>query len=253
MIISHHHRFVFLRSCKTGSTSTALALRMSGLLDPRCDVSSVIEGPRESAFHVAMNLSLEKVEELDFADAAPHLLVWPNPAKRLMHVNLPEVIALGLLSPEQAATYDVYVAIREPVDKMISSATFLLRDAPAEMWAAHGRAKPQSVQEVFDQGSLSATMPILEFPQSHWFQTAHPKNLHTLLFDDLAGEITRLITGYGGSWTAENTPREKTNIRDKTIAAEQLLRHDTLQSLRETYRDDYALWTTAQQRAERLP
>ena len=169
MIISHHHRFVFLRSCKTGSTSTALALRRSGILDLRSDVSNLIEGPVGDEFRCALNMPPRPPSDSQFATIAPHTLDWLNPAKRVMHLNLPELVALGFLNTNQAREYKVYVGIREPVDKMISAARFLLARAPDWLFKKHKIARPRTVQEVIDDKVINVTMPILAFPQCHWF------------------------------------------------------------------------------------
>lgn len=146
MIISHHHRFIFLRSCKTGSTSTALALRQSEILDLRTDMSNLVEGPIGDESHSALNMPPRPPSDSQFAKIAPHTLVWLNPAKRVMHLNLPELVALGFLSANQAREYKVYVGIREPVDKMISAAHFLLARAPGWLFEKHKIARPRTVQ-----------------------------------------------------------------------------------------------------------
>ena len=116
MIISHRHKFVFIRSCKTGSTSTALAIRQSGILDPQTDVSNLIEGPVDDQHHRPLNMPRRPPPDAQFAKSAPHTLAWLNPAKRVMHLNLPELVDLGFLDHEQASEYRVYVCLREPVD-----------------------------------------------------------------------------------------------------------------------------------------
>lgn len=184
-----------------------------------------------------------------FAEIAPHTLVWLNPAKRLMHLNLPELVALGLLSANQAREYKVYVGIREPVDKMISAAHFLLARAPNMLFEKHKIARPRSVQEVFDDNVINVIMPILAFPQSHWFKTDNPQNVRSLLFDDLQNEVCALISHYGGTWSTNRMPRAKSGSRDKrTDTAKNLLRPETVAQLREEYRQDYQLWREAKQR-----
>ena len=249
MIISHRHKFVFLRSCKTGSTSTALALRQSEILDLRSDVSNFIEGPVGDKFHRALNMPPQLPTDSQFAECAPHTLIWLNPGKRVMHLNLPELVALGLLTDEQAREYKVYVGIREPVDKMVSAANFLLARAPRGLFRQHNIARPRTVQDVFDGDLINVTMPILAFPQCHWFKTDDPENLEYLLFDDLQNEVTALITRYGGQLSADRMPEKKAGIRDRrTDTAGNLLRPDTVAALQEEYREDLRIWTEAKQR-----
>ncbi len=184
-----------------------------------------------------------------FAEIAPHTLVWLNPAKRLMHLNLPELVALGLLSARQAREYKVYVGIREPVDKMISAAHFLLARAPKMLFEKRKIARPRTVQDVFDNNVINAIMPILAFPQCHWFKTDNPENVRSLLFDDLQNEVCALISHYGGTLSANQMPRAKSGTRDKrTDTAKNLLRPETVAQLREEYRQDYRLWQAAKQR-----
>jgi hypothetical protein len=249
MIISHHHKFIFLRSCKTGSTSTALALRRSGILNLHSDVSNFIEGPVIGRFRRPLNMPSRPPSESQFANIAPHTLVWLNPAKRLMHLNLPELAALDFLSAQQTREYKVYVGIREPVDKMISAAHFLLSNAPGVLFEKHKIARPRTVQEVFDNKVINVTMPILAIPQCHWFKTDNPEHLRFLLFDDLQNEVTALINRYRGTWSANRMPREKSGARDKqTDTARNLLRPETVAQLREEYRQDYQLWNKVKQR-----
>jgi hypothetical protein len=249
MIISHHHKFVFLRSCKTGSTSTALALRKSGILDLQSDVSNFVEGPIADRFHCPVNMPSALPPDSRFAEVAPHTLVWLNPAKRVMHLNLPELVGLGFLTARQAREYAVYVGIREPVDKMVSAANFLLKRAPRWLFKQHDIEQPASVQDVFDRKIIDVIMPILALPQSHWFRTDRPENLRYILFDDLQNEVARLVTRFGGTWSADQMPEKKSGIRDRrTEDAENLLRPETVAELQETYRRDYRYWEKAKER-----
>ena len=249
MIISHRHRFVFLRSCKTGSTSTALALRRSGILDLHSDVSNLIEGPVGDEFRRALNMPPRPPSDSQFAKIAPHTLDWQNPAKRVMHLNLPELVALGFLDADQAREYKVYVAIREPVDKMISAANFLLARAPDWLFRNHKIARPRTVQEVIDERAINVIMPILALPQCHWFKTDNQEHLRFILFDELQSEVAALINSYGGQWKANQMPKSKSGFRNKrTDTARNLLRPETVAQLREEYQQDYRIWRDAKQR-----
>jgi len=249
MIISHHHRFIFLRSCKTGSTSTALAVRQSGILDLGSDISNLIDGPVRDEFHRALNMPSTPPTDSQFAKFAPHTLSWQNPIKRVMHLNLPELVDLGFLTAGQARDYDLYVSIREPVDKMISTANFLLKRAPRVLFKQHGIARPGTVQEVLDDKVIDQIMPILALPQSHWFQTDNPERLRFLLFDDLQNEVTAFINRYGGTWSADQMPKKKSGFRDmRTDSAENLLRPEAVTKLRQEYREDYRIWNEVKQR-----
>ena len=252
MIISHRHKFVFLRSCKTGSTSTALAIRKSGILDPQSDISNFVEGPIADPFHCPLNMPSTPPPASRFAEIAPHTLVWRNPAKRTMHLNLPELVGLGFLTARQAREYTVYVGIREPVDKMISAANFLLRRAPRWLFKQSDIEEPRSVQEVFDRKIIESVMPILALPQSHWFSTHHPQNLRFLVFDDLPNEVAGLVGRFGGSLGADQVPEKKSGLRDEqSRKAENLLRPETIAALKETYRRDHRQWERAKARLEK--
>jgi hypothetical protein len=212
-------------------------------------MSNLIEGPIGDEFHCALNLPPRLPSDSQFAKIAPHTLIWLNPAKRVMHLNLPELVALGFLSANQAREYKVYVGIREPVDKMISAAHFLLARAPVGLFEKHKIARPRTVQEVIDNKVINVIMPILAFPQCHWFKTDNPENLQFLLFDNLLNEVTALISRYGGTLSANRMPMKKSGIRDKrTDTAKNLLRSETVAQVREEYRQDYRLWREAKQR-----
>ena len=246
MIISHKHRFVFLRSCKTGSTSTALAIRQSGILDIQTDLSSVVEGPVRHPFHRPLNLPSENPPDSLFAEVAPHTLVWQNPAKRLIHLNLAELVDLGFLTAEQAREYVIYVGIREPLDKMISAANFLLRRAPDGLFRQHNIARPDSVQAVIDQKVIDVIMPILTMPQAHWFDSDSADQYRFLVFEDLPNAVAAMIALYGGDWSVDRMPDKKSGLRDRQVhTAENLLRPDTVEQLRDTYQRDFELWQAA--------
>ena len=163
-----------------------------------------------------------------------------------MHLNLAELVGLGFLTPDQADEYDVYVGIRDPLDKMISSANFLLKRAPEALFRQHNIDPPASVQDVFDRDVIDVLMPILTMPQCHWISDVDPGQCHLLLFESLPDDVATMINRYGGDWNADQMPEKKTGFRDKgKDTAENLLRPESIEQLRDTYREDFEVWQKA--------
>lgn len=113
MILSHKHKFLYLRVPKSGSSTTQFMLRMSGVWGEEDCLSASFRGAPEFP---AVNYQNLRVARRDGSfDENPE-----NFCKRGPHATPKDLIKHGYLTEEQLYEYDCYAVFRNPYKRFLS-------------------------------------------------------------------------------------------------------------------------------------
>ncbi len=165
MIISHRLKFAFFRIPKTGSTTTEVILRMTGLFDEN-DFASHIE-----RFRIP-SINLPAFDRSTLAKDRP----------RHGHATPTEAIAQGLITKAQLIEYDSYATLRDPLDRSVSV-------------FAHAMGQPGLMApELFKKVTTGLEdFGILERPQTEYFLVDGDQVLAPLDFSDFVVEVRQML------------------------------------------------------------
>jgi len=115
MIISHRLEFAFFRIPKTGSTTTELLLRMTGLFDEN-DICSGI--PLYGVKAINVEESVRPLNRRGRGQGVRTMDEWPIGS---MHATPTEAVDDGLITEAQLTAYACYATMRDPLDRAVSA------------------------------------------------------------------------------------------------------------------------------------
>lgn len=165
MIISHRLKFAFFRIPKTGSTTTEIILRMTGLFD-------------ENDF--ASHLQRFRIPPINLPEFNPDMP--PKDRPRDGHATPTDAIADGLITKAQLIEYDSYATLRDPLARSIS--------VFAHAMGQPGLLAPEGFKILTAE---HRDFGILERPQTEYFLIDGDQVLTPLDFSDFVGSIRRMI------------------------------------------------------------
>lgn len=128
MIVSHEHRFIFLKTAKTAGTSIEIAL--SGFCGPR-DVITEIEDSDET---IRRGLGLRGPQNFRLPYSKFETMDWlrfvGRRARPQFFNHIPAAAARHLLGDETWTTYFKFAVERNPFDKVVSAYFYINRSRP---------------------------------------------------------------------------------------------------------------------------
>ncbi len=177
MIISHRLEFAFFRIPKTGSTTTELLLRMTGLFDendlcsgiPRYGIRSFTVPEFVRPVLLRKERGMSKKED------------WPIGS---MHTTPTEAVDQGLITEAQLNAYTCYATMRDPLDRAISAFAHHVR-IPALI---HQQGVLRKYLET--EGSINN---ILTVPQVDYFMYNGNQVCTPLDFSDFQASVRTMI------------------------------------------------------------
>lgn len=167
MIVSHSKQVNFWKIPRTGSTTIELLLRLLAGLDYAQDVTA--------SGHFFPDLPNNMPPSIPPA-------INGNPGWTRTHLTPTEAIAFGVLTQAQYDSYQNFVMVRDPLDKLISAHSLGFHKKTfdvAELWNS----------DIKDNLQFSIFKP-----QSEWLTEG---NITTLPFSDYANSIATVMAAFG--------------------------------------------------------
>jgi len=210
VLASREHKFFYIRVPKTGSTSCALYLLDSGLID---DDSICGRKPAKKVKSIVSQLSPERDETL--------LLIKRSSFLSRSHVKHKDIIS----DYPEMKDYKSIACVRNPIDRAVSAA--VMRIAKKDI---NEDLLNRSIEEVL------ASTHILSVPQYEYVAS------DTILWptEDLRARVEGFILQLGGSF------RGSWHYRDnKSSDYLQMLSDSNTARIHEMYAKDFELWQSA--------
>jgi len=211
MIISHTHKFIFLKNPKTASSAINNVFRNSGL---------AIEHAR--AFKDAQSIGPAWIKGFDIS----------------------AILDMEFASQENFETYDLYGVYRDPVEVFLSWYTYNTRYATINLSEYYPRAingveKLQRFMTDEDRKIINSITPRLMLDDSRLkpgLQTDYLINprITILNYNNLSNDIPAIIAKYGGTFSefpVINTFKKDTDVLD----------NDLIEDIKNEYAVDYLL------------
>lgn len=207
MIISYSRKFCFIRVPKAGSTTAAMSIVDSGVLDANTDYCS-------------NSIEFCQQGREPYAHQVPALLAHDR-----THQSVHQYRELGMLPDDFA----IYSTIRNPVDRFCSMVRFLFRDTnPNRVWDV---VSDWIEHDTFDASALLYSTQNLRdrivLPQHAWFG------------DDATLWCVEHLDAHLENFLGHVPPRERVNPRQSRGA----LTPDNHDAILSHYAQDFALWS----------
>ncbi len=244
MIVSHQHRFIFVKGTKVGGTSVEMALSaICGPDDIVTPVTPVDDKPRIERGNVPRNYALRRATEIDYArrirEATPEELDnvrIPMTESRFFN-HMPLARAERMLGPAVDA-YTVVCVERNPYEKVISLANWFMQ-APEYH---HGRAMkfdPAVVKSTVDR--MIANGFILRCKNIGRYRRRRGElSLRVLRFDSLADDFADFVRDLGVRDNPPTLPHaKKGNYKARPL---ELLAPNQIAAINELFRDEFAFF-----------
>lgn len=183
MIISHDKQFAFFRNPKTGSTTAAFLLRLSGAFTS-ADFCAPINGMTETLPESAKSSLRAMIAAGGRVTGDLDQAVTGYSA----HLTPQQAIDHGLITLEQLRAYDCYAFLREPMDRAISCYAH-----------SFGRiAPPEHFKTVLDHVEARGDRGVLWRDQSDYFMVDGEQVVTSLPYEDFEAGIRLMLTRVGG-------------------------------------------------------
>ncbi|MEP7184150.1 MAG: hypothetical protein ABI886_18385 [Betaproteobacteria bacterium] len=198
MILSHRHRFVFVKGTKVGGTSVEIAL--SGLCGPDDIVTPVIpidDKPRIESGHPPRNYARDRATEADYvrrvlAAAPERLHATELPPPSLLFYNHMPLAEIERKAGVPLDCYAIVCAERSPYAKAISLAHWSMQGP------AYGRGRPMRFDPAETRRALDiiiANGTILRCRNIDRYRRANGElDASVLRFDALADDFAAWLT-----------------------------------------------------------
>ena len=244
MIVSHLHKFIFVKGTKVGGTSVEMALSaICGPDDIVTPVTPVDDKPRIERGHVPRNYAVTRATEIEYArrirDAAPEELDRiriPVTESRFFN-HMPLARAERMLGPA-VDDYTVVCVERNPYEKVISLANWFMQ-APEYH---QGRAMK------FDPGVVKATVDrmiangfILRCKNiGRYRRRAGELAPRVLRFESLADDFAAFVRELGLRDNPPTLPHaKKGNYKARPL---DVLEPSQVSAINELFRDEFAFF-----------
>jgi hypothetical protein len=226
MIISHEHRFIFVKSRKTGGTSVEIALsRFAGPDDvvtpitPRDEILRLKSGARCQNFANDLAIEHRYLEELRGGDVAALPRYITEGQKYANHMTLADILRQVDRSVEG---YKIVSVERHPYDKAVSLSNFLLGyrgyiaggdlEASLEAIRAH-------IDELIASGKMREKIRNWDL----YTLDGDYRVDHMLQHQDLQDDFHRLLGALDLPAFGVELPVTKRGHRDRTVPAREVL------------------------------
>jgi len=224
MIISHKHKFAFFRVPRTGSTTSAVCLRLCGVFDDTLIAAGthMIELP-------PVNMPAGVYTKIANAKN-DRVLVRHNAWLAGAHWTPTQAMNLGMITLEQLREYNVYAFLREPKDRAVSSYCFCNGTV----------ASPDNMRRQVWKHNFWG---IVGVRQSEYFSVLGEQVVEPLDFGDFENELRRIITDLGGELTEIPRINKTEKPTSRTTNADYLDPH-THKVLEARYAADFELYNS---------
>jgi hypothetical protein len=169
MIVCHTHKFIVLKSVRTGSNAFNIAIRNSGLIDEETDY----------------------VSRLKFLNM-PHIgkssdACW----------GIPELIRSDIITQDQVDTYVIYVVYRNPVDRFISTCNLIKREPSEHIY--YESILNKSIEDITYDDIISSAGCMSYGIFRTQSSRLNIDNINVIDYNNLSESIASIITKYGGT------------------------------------------------------